>query len=103
MPGTSGGPRGGSLTTKPIQFRGKQLEVNFATHGKGQVRVELQDADGKAIPGLAANNCAPLIGDATAQSVQWNTKRQLASLAGKTIRIKFEVTDGDLYSYRFHE
>ena len=97
-----GGSQGGSLTTKPIRFDGKQLEINFVTHGKkGEVRVELQDANGKAIRGFAATNCVPLIGDATARTVQWNTKAKLPSLAGKTIRIKFEVTDGDLYSYRF--
>ncbi|HJN10812.1 MAG TPA: hypothetical protein QF564_19150 [Pirellulaceae bacterium] len=98
-----GGPQGGSLTTKPIRFRGKQLEVNFATHGKGQVRVELQDANGKVIPGFEATKCLPLTGDATAQTVQWNTKAVLASWSDEAIRIKFKVTDGDLYSYRFHE
>lgn len=99
----TGGSKGGSLTTKPIRFQGKQLEVNFVTRGQGQVRVELQDADGKAISGFAAQDCSPLTGDATAQAVRWNTKAELASLAGKTIRIRFEVSAGDLYSYRFHD
>lgn len=99
----TGGSQGGTLTTKPIQFRGSQLEINFATQGKGQVRVELQTADGKAIPGFTLNNCSPLTGDATARKVQWNTKAVLPSWAGKPIRVKFEVTDGELYSYRFHE
>ena len=99
-----GGSQGGSLTTKPIRFRGKQLEINFTTHGKrGHVRVELQDASGKTIPGFAATNSSPLSGDSTARIVQWNTKAKLPKLAGKTIRIKFEVKDGDLYSYRFRD
>jgi len=98
-----GGAKGGSLTTKPIRFQGERLEINFATHGQGRIRVELQDEAGRAIPGFAAANCLPATGDATSHNVQWDSKAVLSAQSGKTIRIRFHVTDGDLFSYRFHD
>ena len=42
----------GELATKPLVFRGKELTLNFATSAAGHVRVELQDAGGRPLPGF---------------------------------------------------
>src|SRR5262249_44536737 len=55
--------KGGEFLTMPLVFRGKRLSLNFATSAAGQLRVELQDASGKPLPGFAQADCNELIGD----------------------------------------
>ncbi len=43
----------GWFTTTPFPFNGKKRESNFATSAAPQMRVELQDAAGKPIPGYS--------------------------------------------------
>ena len=93
------GWRGGELLTKPFVFTGGQLELNFATSAAGGVRVELQNADETAIPGLALGDCRELIGDRLAKAVQW--RGDPASMAGKPVRLLFSLRDADVYSWRF--
>lgn len=42
---------GGEMTTKPFTFTGKALHLNLSTGAAGSVAVELQDAEGKPLPG----------------------------------------------------
>jgi len=95
------GVKGGELISKPLTFQGEQLVLNFATKSGGSVKVELQDENGKAIPGFAASNCQPLTGDSIEQTVSWKTSDSVAKLSGKTIRIRFVIQNGDVYSIRF--
>jgi len=95
------GLKGGELTTKPITFKGKQLELNFATSAAGSLRVEIQDAAGKPIPGYALADCPATFGDSVAREITWKTGRDLSKLAGKAIRLRFELKDANLFSYRF--
>ena len=43
---------GGGVTTNPIKFSGNRLSMNYSTSAGGGVRVEIQDANGKPIPGF---------------------------------------------------
>ena len=95
--------QGGQLVTKPVVFAGKKLVVNFVTRDQGSLRVELQDADGKPIPGFALADCAELRGDAIEQVVAWAAGSEVSPLAGKPIRLRFELKEGDLFSFRFGE
>ncbi len=49
----------GELVTRPLQFAGKELVLNYSTSAGGSVRVEIQDESGQPIPGfsLAVRNC----------------------------------------------
>jgi hypothetical protein len=60
---------GGEAVTKPIRFAGKKLTLNFASSAAGDIRVELQDAQGRAIPGFGLDACPPLFGDTLDRSV----------------------------------
>jgi len=95
--------QGGRLVTKPLVFAGKKLVVNFAARGQGSVCVELQDADGKPIPHFALVDAVPLSGDEIAQTVAWKSGDDVSSLAGKPIRVRFELKDADVFSFRFGE
>ena len=89
------------FVTKPLTFSGTQLEINYSTAGAGQIRVELQDADGQPIPGYALDACDPIKGDAISGRVTWKDNSDLADLAGKTVRIRFAMSEADVYSLRF--
>ena len=93
--------KGGTLLTKPLTFDGPQLELNFATSAAGSIRVEIQRDDGKPIDGFTLADCAEIFGDTTARSVVWKDSSSVAALAGKPVRLLFELKGADLYSWRF--
>lgn len=92
----------GELLTKPIIFSGEKLQVNLSTSAVGGLRVEIQDMEGKPIPGFALKDCPPVYGDAIDLGLKWEGDRKLSSLAGKEVRLRFVLREGDLYSYRFY-
>ena len=92
----------GEVVTKPLSFTGKQLSMNFATSGIGSVRVELQEASGKPIPGFTLQDCGEIFGDSINERVRWKRGSDVSRLAGKPIRIRFVMQDADIWSIRFH-
>ena len=92
---------GGDAVTKPFTFEGESLEINYATSAAGRIRVELQDEAGTALPGFGTGECDELIGDEIARTVTWHGSGSVAALAGRPVRIRFELRDADVYSFRF--
>ncbi len=92
---------GGQFVTKPLLFTGKELVMNFSTSAAGSVRVEIQDAVGKPIEGFALDDCPEIFGDSIEQAVAWKGGADVSKLAGKPIRLRFVLSDADLYSFRF--
>ena len=92
---------GGELTTKTLTFEGAQLVINYATSAAGSVKVELQDADGRAIEGLSMEDSTELFGDEIEEVVSWKGGWDLSRLAGKPVRLRFTISDADLYSFKF--
>lgn len=99
----SAGADGGELITKLLTFKGKALLVNFETRPGGSLRVEIQDAAGKPLDGLHLEDCQPLKGDEIEKAIAWKNGVDLAALAGKPMRLRFEIKDADLYALRFGE
>jgi hypothetical protein len=91
----------GALITKPLVFEGNRLEINYSTSAAGAVRVELQDAAGKPVPGHAAEDCPVIFGDEISRIVRWKDEDDVSDLAGSPVRLRFEVTEADVYSFRF--
>ena len=94
---------GGQMVTKPLTFRGRQLEINYSTSAAGSIRVELQRGDGSPITGYSLAECVEMTGDSIEQMVQWRGKSNLNDVSGQSIRLKFAMKDADLYSLRFRE
>ena len=92
---------GGEFVTKLLRFKGSRLELNFATSAAGSLRVELQDAKGEPLPGFALDDCPEIFGDTLGREVRWKGGADLSMVAGRPVRIRFEVKDADLYSFRF--
>jgi prepilin-type processing-associated H-X9-DG protein len=64
-----GPAEGGTLTTAPVRFKGKRLEINAAMKAGGQVVVELLDAAGRPIRGFEPS--APFSGDDLRHTVRF--------------------------------
>ncbi len=93
----------GSMTTKPLTFSGSKLEINYATSAAGQIKIAILNADGSPIEGFGMDKCEEIFGDQIARIVSWKDDPDLKSLNGKPIRLKIEMRDADLYSFRFSE
>lgn len=93
--------QGGELITKPLKFTGKKLWLNFATSAAGGVLVEIQDANGRALPGFALADGVEQIGNEIERTVSWRAGDDVSALAGQTVRLRFVMKDAELYSYRF--
>ena len=94
---------GGEVLTSPITFEGRELIVNSATSAAGSLRVEVQDVDGRPVPGLALEDGTEVFGDSIEQPIVWKEPAALAELSGKPVRLRFVLKDADLYSFRFQE
>jgi len=94
---------GGELLTKPLRFRGRQLELNFSTSAAGSVQVEIQDVDGKPLPGFALADCPPIFGDTIERTVTWSKGSDVSAIAGQPVRLRFLLKDADVYAFQFTE
>lgn len=87
----------GVLTTEKLSFDGKYLFVNVEA---GRLLVELLDERGVPIKGYTKEDCIPMEKvNSTKQRVVWKGQSDLGKLAAGVIRIRFYLTNGDLYSF----
>ena len=92
---------GGEMVTRPFTFKGTSLVLNVSTSAAGSIRVELQDAAGKAIKGFALADCHEVFGDSLELAVAWKGGGDVGALAGKPVRLRLALRDADLYALRF--
>jgi hypothetical protein len=92
---------GGEMLTRPLKFSGRELVINFATSAAGSVRLEVQNIEGKPLPGFTLAEAHEQIGDEIERVVRWNSNTELSRLSGQPIRLRFFMKDADLYSLRF--
>jgi hypothetical protein len=90
----------GTLTTRPLQ---PEADAGALTiNATGGVRVAVVDASGEVVSGygLADSSLTPT-GDGLTSTVRWGSALQLPSLSsvGGHLRLRIEVTDGDLYAF----
>ena len=95
------GAGGGEFSTRPIVFSGKNLILNCATSAAGSVRVEIQDENGKVLPGFSLAGMNPYFGDELDAVVTWKSGSDMSGLIGKPVRLHFVLKDADLFALRF--
>lgn len=98
--GLHAGAREGIVVTKPFVLKGTKLLANVdARHGK--IVVEVLDAESKIIPGYGAEDAVTYTRiDDLRLRPQWNAKRDLSEMVGKTVRLRFRFTLADLYAFQ---
>src|SRR5262249_13461073 len=92
---------GGEMTTKLLTFAGKELEINYSTSAAGSVKVEIQDEQGRRVPGFSLADAREIVGDQIERVVTWKQGSDVQQLAGKPVRLRFVMKDADLFSLRF--
>jgi len=85
----------GRVETKPLRLGGPSLILN-ADASRGQLRVALLQADGRAINGFALEDCEPLRADVTRWTARWRSKAALP--ADRPMRVVVELTNSRLFS-----
>lgn len=88
----------GTLTTRKVRFSGSQLFVN-AKVNDGELRAEILDENGRVLPGFSTADCIPVKNDKTRLHVRWKDSATLAAIAGRTVRFRFRLRNGSLYSF----
>ena len=88
----------GYITTHPVRFKGHHLFVNLATPN-GNLRTEILNEKGVPIEPFSKNNCIPLQLDGTCCQIHWKGIADLSRLAGQSVRFRFHLTNGQLYSF----
>lgn len=91
----------GILTTKPVRFTGHELRLNFSTSAVGWLKVALLDGSGDPIPGFTLKDCPEIYGDQLDGPVKW--MGNIGKLAGRPVTLQFQLSDANLYAFRFAE
>lgn len=94
---------GGQISLKPFRFDGSTLSINFATSAAGSIRVQMEDFGGHPLEGFAFDDCHEIVGDEIDRVVHWRNGAAIGAHAGRMVRMRFELKDADLYSFRFQD
>ncbi len=93
--------RGGEFTTPVFTFSGDTLRLNYATSAIGTVRVEIQDENGRPIPGRSLGHCTEKYGDEIDGMIEWTDGSDLSPWSGAPVKLRITLSDADVYAYRF--
>ncbi|MFH1922054.1 MAG: hypothetical protein ABIP48_19485 [Planctomycetota bacterium] len=92
---------GGWLVTPPIVFNGDHLELNINVAAMGAAQVEIQDEQGRPVPGFALDDCDRILFNDVAYTVKWKGESDLSALAGRPVRLKIVMRSAKLYAFQF--
>jgi hypothetical protein len=90
---------GGTVTSKPLRFRGENLRVNVKADF-GQLLTEVLDDRENPIVGFTRQDCNRITADSVDQLVTWQSHNDLRELKDRVIRLRFFLENVRLYSYR---
>ncbi|MCX6910143.1 MAG: hypothetical protein NTY01_19160 [Verrucomicrobia bacterium] len=85
----------GRVETKPLRLGASSLVIN-ADASRGQLRVALLEADGRAIGGFALEDSEPLRADATRWTTRWRSGASVP--ADRPVRVVVEMSNARLFS-----
>ncbi|MBW3540731.1 MAG: LamG domain-containing protein [Planctomycetes bacterium] len=88
------GAETGTVTTRVLRNPGGALAVNY--RASGWLRAEVLDGSGRPLPGYGLEDCVPLQGDSTNQTVRWEKHRYLPR---RPLRLRFQMQNASLFSF----
>ena len=94
--GYNAGDSVGTITTKPFELQGDELQLNLDAKS-GSFKVELLDDANLAITGFS-EECDDV--DDLRRTIRWESG-ELSSLQGKTVKLRFTLQNAQLYAFRF--
>ena len=86
------------MLTRKMRFEeGRLLFIN-ANATEGFVRAQIEDEEGRPIPGYSFADCVPMIADSTKRQLVFRSG-DLSALRGRVFRIRFELIAADLFAF----
>lgn len=98
--GVVAGASGGELLTKPLVAAGATLSINYQVAAGGSLRVEIQDVDGRPLPGFSLADCEPLTGDEIEAAVRWKSAGAAKQGFAQPFRIHFAMKNAKLFAMK---
>lgn len=95
------GADGGEVVTPLITFDGDRLQINVDCSAAGEVWVELLDEERRPIPGFTRADAVSVDMNGVAQEVWWKTGPDVSRLAGKPVRVRFDMRSAKLFAFQF--
>lgn len=89
----------GTVLTHPLVFDGQRLALNVSAGG--YVKVGILDQAGKPLRGFAVEDCVPVRAEAVRHVVRWSQGEDIRALAGKAVRLCFQMRDAKLFALEF--
>ena len=86
----------GSFTTKPLQFTGDSLYINYSTSAAGHIKIKVLDETGALLL-----KSGIIYGDEIFEIVKF--QESLKKYEGKNIVLSFELKDADIFAIKFGE
>ncbi|MCC6124625.1 MAG: hypothetical protein IT426_06670 [Pirellulales bacterium] len=68
---------------------------------KNHARVELLDANEKALAGYSKDDCDPIHENSVNRTVTWKGQEDVSELAGRVVRLKIFLKGAELYAFQF--
>jgi hypothetical protein len=93
------GQKEGYLITETVTFDGSFLFVN-ADVRNGKLMVEILDENGSPLEGFSKKDCIAMkTENRTKRLMIWKKHKDLSSMVGRNVRLKFYLTQGDIYAF----
>ena len=94
----SGPPHPCQLVTKPFVVEQPKLLLNAATWLDGYIRAEVMTREWKPVAGFTLDEATAIHGNALAHPVRWRGNDDLGRLAGREVRLKFDMHDARIHA-----
>ena len=85
------------VETTPLLLRGAGLSVNADIEPGGSIRAMIMDAAGADVSGFGLDDCRSIVQGGARCELRWRG-RDLAELAGETLRLAFEFQQSTVYA-----
>ena len=87
-------------STHPLTLDGSTLELNVDASASGEGRVEIQDAQGRPLPGRTLADCDRILGNYLRHPVSWGGDTNLGVPPATPIRLRFTLRSARLFAIR---
>ena len=93
----------GVVLTKPFRLSGNNLQVNVDARA-GRIRVEVLDENSKPIPGFSGENSVDYQAvDELRFEPAWKGQKDLSSLSGQVVRLRFRLRNARLFAFQLRK
>ena len=73
--------------------------MQLSVDPKGELRVEILNEAGEAVPRFTVRNCLPVTADTTLHAVRWTGVEDLSFLTNQPVRFRFHLKNGRLFAF----